>query len=184
MSVWEVTNKWMNSVASYVRTPEDMNDPNFRKQFGKGGAPLKWNKRPRFTLKVEKGNKQPKPRADINTINAPGLVLNAKARDVLGDFLTQFGQLLEVEVDGQVEYYYNVTQVIPGLDHQQSKIDVGYVDKAVFKKSAIPSEPVVFVDPAVVSRIFVNDAAKAELEARIAKHNIIGMSFAQRECSH
>jgi hypothetical protein len=182
MSVWEVTNKWMNSVASYVRTPEDMNNPNFRKQFGMGGTPLKWVKRPRFTVKVEKGNKRPKPRADVNTINAPGPVLNARARDVLGDFLTQFGQLLEVEVDGQVEYYYNVTHVIPGLDHEHSKIEVGYVDKAVFKKSAIPSAPAVFVDPAVVSRIFVNDAAKAELEARMAKHNIIGMSFVKREC--
>lgn len=182
MSVWEVTNKWMNSVASYVRTAEDMDDPHFRKQFGKGGTLLQWSRRPRFTLKAEKGSKAPKPRADINTINAPGPILNAKARDVLGDFLGQFGQLLEVDVDGQVEYYYNVTNVVTGLDPARSKIDVGFVDKAVFKQSAIPSEPAVFVDPAVVSRIFVNDAAKAELEARIAKHAIVGMSFAEREC--
>lgn len=182
MSVWELTSKQMNSVAAYVKTPEDMNDPNFRKQFGKGGTPLKWAKRPRFTIKLEKGSKQSKPRADVNTINAPGPVLNARARDILGDFLTQFGQLLEVEVDGQVEYYYNVTHVIPGLDREHSKIEIGYVDQAVFKKSAIPATPVVFVDPAVISRIFVNDAAKAELEARIAKHNITGLSFAKREC--
>lgn len=182
MSVWEVTNKWMNSVASYVRTAEDMDDPNFRKQFGKGGTSLQWSKRPRFTLKVEKGSQKPKPRADVNTINAPGPILNTKARDVLGDFLAQFGQLLEVEVDGQVEYYYNVTNVVPSLDHDHSKIEVGYVDKAVFKQSAIPTAPAVFVDPNVISRIFVNDAAKAELETRIAQHDIIGMSFAEREC--
>jgi hypothetical protein len=31
---------------------------------------------------------------------------------------------------------------------------------------------------------FVNDSAKPELEARIARHNVIGMSFAPSECAH
>jgi hypothetical protein len=183
MSVWEISNQWMNSVASYVRTAQDMEDPDFRKQFGKGGAHLEWSRRPQFTIKVEKGEKNPRPHADVNTINAPGPVLNAKARDVLGDFLKQFGQLLEVEVDGKVEYYYNVTNVVSALDQEHSRIRVGYVDKAVFKKSCIPTESAIFVDPAVTSRIFVNDVAKAELEARIAMNGLIGMSFLQRECT-
>lgn len=180
MSVWEITNKWMNDVASYARTAQDRNDPGFRTQFGTGGTPLSWQKPPHFTIKNEKGGKN-KPRADVNTINAPGFVLNARAKEALGDFLMRFGELLEVDVDGAAEYYYNATNVISCLDDQRSNIKAGYVATAVFKQSAIPSAPTLFMDPSVVSRVFVNTAAKAELDARIAKSGIIGMSFTERE---
>ena len=179
--MWEITNKWMNSVASYVRSDEEMRNPNFRKQFGRGGSPLQWAARPGFTIKVEKGKKKPKPRADINTINAPGPILNGRAKDALGDLLDRFGQFLEVDVDGDVEYYYNVTHVIPALDVECSQIKAGFVDKAVFHAAAIPSDPAVFIAPFVASRIFVNDSARTELEARIATHGLVGMSFVERE---
>jgi hypothetical protein len=182
MTVWEITNKWMNDYASLDRTPEDSINPKFEKQFGGDGSPLKWKKRPKFVVPVEKNKKKPRPRSDITTITLPGPILNEKARGALGDFLSQFGQLLELDVDGQVEYYYNVTNIVPCLDQDRSeKNSIGVVRKPVFSVSTTPNTPAVFKLPLSPVRIYVNDGAKEILEERIAKHGLIGMSFAERE---
>ena len=57
MTVWEITNKWMNDYADLVITPEDSLNPNFEKQFGGDGKPLHWKKRPKLTVFVEKERK-------------------------------------------------------------------------------------------------------------------------------
>lgn len=148
--------------------------------FDANGSALYWSSRPKLTVIVDEGRKQRLPRADGSPFTAEGLVFNARARDALGDFLVQFGQLLELDVDGGVEYYYNVTHVLACLDHERLTIEAGYVEKAVFRKSVMPDDLVLFIEPSITARIFVNDAAKAALEARIARHSLIGMSFAPR----
>lgn len=47
----------------------------------------------------------------------------------------------------------------------------------VFHGDRVPVEPTIFIEPTVTSRIFVNDAAKAILEERIAASKLVGMSF-------
>lgn len=180
MKVWEITNDWLDKVAMLVVTDEDKNSPQFWDQFGGNGAPLHWAKHPKLQVYVDKKRKKPKPRADISPFTPEGLVLNGKARDALGDFLIQFGQLLELDVEGHVEYYYNVTRVISCVDRDRSEVlPGGYVKTPVFKDSSVPEAAAVFRDSSIPTSIYANDKAKAELEQRIAKHGITGMSFKQ-----
>lgn len=180
MKVWEITNDLLDKVAMLVITDEDQYDLHFWDQFGGDGSPLHWNKRPKLQPFVDKRRKKPKPRADISPFRPGGLVLNGKARDALGDFLVQFGQLLELDVQGQVEYYYNVTRIIVCVDRDRSEVwPEGYVERAAFKDSSIPAAAAIFKDSTIKSKIYANDEAKIELEQRIVKHGITGMSFKQ-----
>lgn len=183
MTVWEVTNKWMNDVAGVGPDRRLEFDPDkhvaFWKQFEGDfdGQPLHWSTPPKLAILEDEDRKKPLPRADISPFTASGLIINQKARDALGDVLGQFGQLLEVDVAGQPEYYYNVTKIVDCLDHERSELVVGYVRVPVFQEQLVPTEPTIFREPSVATRIFVNEAAKSMLAERIAANKIIGMSF-------
>lgn len=181
MSVWEITNKWTNDVAGLTHADDIEFDATrsaeFWKQFEGHGSPLHWASKPRLTTIEYEERKKRRPRADVSPFTSPGLIVNAKVHSALGEFLGQFGQLLEVDVDGQVEYYYNVTNVLECLDREHSEIEAYYVEKPVFHEHLIPTAPTVFVDPELTARIFVNEAAKAALEKAIAENGIIGISF-------
>lgn len=182
MSVWQITNNLINDVAALVIPAAEQDDMKWWDKFGGNGTALRWRKRPKLELYIARGRKKPKPRADLSLLTAPGFVLSAKAKDALGDFLAQFGQLLEVEVEGQIEYYYNVTNIVPCIDRDRSeKRPEGTIAKEAFNDSAVPTLPAVFKDPLTArTRIYVNDGAKAVLEQRIAESGITGMHFAQR----
>ena len=182
MGVWEITNSLVNDVAMLVMTAKDRGDPDSGKEFDVNGKPLRWRRRPSLELYIAKGRKTPKPRADLSPFLPGVLVLNAKARAAIGDFLAQFGQLLEIDVVGQVEYFYNVTNVIPCIDRDRSeKRAAGTISKEVFNESVVPLPPAVFKDPLTAgTKIYVNDAAKSVLEHQIAEFGITGMHFARR----
>jgi hypothetical protein len=181
MTVWEITNQWANDVASLTHADDIEFDPEqsvqFWKQFEGFGSLLQWKSAPRLTTVENEGRRKRRPRADVSPFTSPGLVLNAKVHGALGAFLSEFGQLLEVDVDGQIEYYYNVTKVLECLDRGNSKIEAYYVEQPAFHEHLIPASPTVFVEPQLAGRIFVNEAAKAVLEKGIAESGITGMSF-------
>jgi hypothetical protein len=181
MTVWEITNKWANDVAGVTHADDIEFDPvgsvEFWRQFEGFGSSLLWNCRPRLATIEFEGRRKRRPRADVSPFTSPGLVVNAKVRGALGEFLSQFGQLLEVDVDGQVEYYYNVTNVLECLDRERSEKEGYYVERPVFHEGLIADTPVIFVEPELPGRIFVNDSAKGILDNGIAESGIIGMSF-------
>ena len=183
MPVWEITNKWMNDVAAVGPDPRSEFDPGhhvaFWKQFeGESiGKPLQWSRRPRLVIAKEGRGNKPLPRADISPFTAPGLVINEKARHALGDILGPFGQFLEIDVDGDTEYYYNVVTVIECLDDEHAEMSGAYVETPVFHEHRVPESPTVFVERSMFSRIFVNEAAKRQLDERIAANQLVGMSF-------
>jgi hypothetical protein len=178
MNVWAIKNDLLGKVAMLVATDEDGHSREFWAHFEGDGSPLHWTSRPKLAVFIDKRSKKPKPRADISPFTGDGLMINGKARDALGDFLSQFGQLLEVDVEGQVEYYYNITNVIHCVDqvHSVKRID-GTIAKPAFIDASIPKEASIFIDPSTVMDIYVNDAGKAELERRIKQAGIKGMSF-------
>ena len=190
MSVWEITNLLANTVALVGPSLEVQFDPDLSESFweqfdNKGpGHPLHWKRPPELAVLPKEGRRKPPPRADVSPFTAPGLVVNEKVRSILGDFLAQFGQLLEVHVDGKTEYYYNVTNVVSCLDREHSEFDGPYVEVPVFLESRVPSAPSVFIDLAIHGRIFVNDAAKVVLEARITTDKISGMDFKRWDASN
>ncbi|MDE2280010.1 MAG: hypothetical protein KGK06_03840 [Xanthomonadaceae bacterium] len=182
MSVWEITTSLIDKVAMLVAADDDESDfersEELAKRFDLAGVPLHWAVRPKLGVFVDKRSRKPKPRADISPFKPGALVLSEKAHQALGDFLAHFGQLLEVDVEGQAEYYYNVTNLIHCLDRGRSKIQpFGFVERAVLDEAAVPATPAVFKDPAIPTSIYVNDAAKASLEERIAERGLTGMGF-------
>jgi hypothetical protein len=186
MTVWEITHSWANDAAGLTHADDIELDPvasaAFWKQFEGLGSPLQWRTKPRLTAIEHAGGKK-RPRADVSPFTSPGLILNARVRDALGDLLLRFGQLLEVDVDGRTEYYYNVTNVLRCLDKEKSRFEAYYVERPVFQERLIPETPVVFVEPELPGRIFVNEGAKSALDKGIAESNIIGMSFRRADVS-
>jgi hypothetical protein len=183
MPVWEITNKWMNDVAAVGPDPRSEFDPDnnvaFWKQFegDSVGSALQWSHRPKLIICKESDRAKPLPRADISPFTAPGLVINEKARHALGDILGLFGQILEIEVAGQTEYYYNVINVIACLDREHAQTSGAYVEVPVFHKHLVPESLTIFVEPTMFGRIFVNEGAKTQLDERIAANQLVGMSF-------
>lgn len=103
------------------------------------------------------------------------MVVNEKVRSSIGDFFMRFGELLEINVDGNTEYYCNVTNVVPCMDAERSDMDAGHVEVPVLQARLVPVEPSIFIKPMICARIFVNGAAKSILEERTAANNICGM---------
>ncbi len=178
MTIWEIANDSIDKASMLVATESDRANLHFWDQFGGDGSPIHWSKPPKLQPFIDKKRSKPKPRVDISPFRPGSLALNARARDALGEFLGQFGQLLEIDVLGEVEYYYNITNVIDCIDHDRSNVlPGGFIKKPVFKDSAIPTQAAIFKDATHRSSIYVNGAAKSELEKRIAESGITGMSF-------
>ena len=91
----------------------------------------------------------------------PGaLVLNAHAYDVLGPFLSKFGQLLELQTETGLDprefyneaepgtrYFYNVTHLVPCVDLERSeRNDLGHIRLEVFDTANVPVEAAVSTD--------------------------------------
>ena len=108
-----------------------------------------------------------------------GLVLSEKAKDAIGAFLSHFGQLLQLEVDGIPHGYFDVMNLVHCIDKGASETCVpGTVDKKAFVEAALPAESAVFKDPLTAkARIDVNDAGRRVLEDSMASARIKGLLF-------
>lgn len=160
MAIWELRCAAPNDYAMLVPVDRDDIEEDL---FDATGAPKRWTDRPRVAFHVEKRRKAQKPRADVSLLVPGALVLDEKARAALGAFLLQSGQLLELDCEGEVRWFYNVTRMIECVDGEQSEtFDDGGIAREVFDESAVPAGPLVFKDPRTAPvRIYVNDAGKA-----------------------
>lgn len=176
MTIWQLKTQSPDTFAPLVPSEAQARSGIF--EFD--GTPKQWKRRPSVEVYQEGPKKNWLPRADASLMLAGSLVLNQKAVDALGSFLLQFGQLLEARVDGVIEYFYNVTELIDGNDADKSERRTsGSILKEVFRPEAVPDGPVVFKDPqTALIRIYVNDEAKQVLEAAIAAHRLTGFALA------
>lgn len=177
MAIFELTYGLLDEVAGLVFSNDDELESGM---FDSRGLSLTWLRRPQVTVFIEPRKKKPRPRADVSALRPGALVLNEKAKSVLGPFLGKFGQLLELECDGSVEYYYNVTHVIDCIDDEKcEKRSSGSISKEAFLKDRLPFEPAVFKDPRTATiRIYVNQGARTEIEGLVVKSGITGIAFA------
>lgn len=136
-----------------------------------------WKHRPAVEFFVEKRLKKQKPRADISFFVPGALVLNKKAHAALSHYLKRFGQLLELQHDDEILYFYNVTNLIDCIDLEHSEqLDGGGIVKETFKQAAIPGGPAIFKDPLTASaRIYINEAGKEFFDRLIAQWEITGV---------
>ena len=176
MAVWELRNANVNDFAMLVLPIED-EDIDADKVFGGTGTPLKWRKKRQLDVFVGKRRKTAQTRADVSAFMPGALVLNERAFQALGSFLASFGQLLPLSVDGQPEYFYNVTHLVRCVDLVRSrKRSDGTMAQEVFDEASIPVAPAVFKDPSTaVFRIYVNDSGKHVLEKSIADSKLTGV---------
>ena len=177
MTVWEIKTGLSDQVASLV-IPEADQVIGSMKRFGGDGSPLEWSKPLRLEPLADK-RKARKPLGDISPFLPGALVLSSSARDALGPFLSNFGQLLELDVEGHARYFFNVTNLVDCVDRERSeRRPGGVVGKETFIESAVPAEAAVFKDPATArSRLYVNETGKKMLEAAASAGGIHGLLF-------
>jgi hypothetical protein len=178
MKIWEFKNDLQKDVAVLVYADDAELEAGM---FDVNGELLHWEIQPHVKVFVEPRKKKAKPRADISALSPGALVLNAKAMAAIGEILAKFGQLLEIHVEGGVEWFYNVTHIIDCIDLENSTLrPEGSIAKEVFFSGRIPAEPAIFKDPrTALTRIYVNEAAKKLLQERMASADISGATFVE-----
>ncbi len=174
MTIWELRSAAVNDYAMLI--PLDRDDLE-EDTFDASGMAKHWKDRPRIAFHVEKRKQQQMPRADVSLLIPGALVLNEKARHALAGFLSTFGQLLELDCEGETRYFYNVTRVTSCIDTDRSELfEDGGIMREAFDGLRIPHEPAVFKDPLTAPvRIYVNDAGKAIIEGIVKDAGLTGI---------
>lgn len=139
------------------------------------GTPMLWKKKPKLEKFFDRRRKVQKERADIGYFCPGTLVLNRRAYDILHDFFAKFGELLEVDcVDGEA-WLFNVTTLIDCVDVEQSEKTGDIIDQEALFENNVPEAACIFKDPHMAARrIYLNQAAKTELENLFFQHKLTG----------
>lgn len=148
--------------------------------FASDGSPKHWPTRPTLIAGVEPGRKKPYPIPAFGHIELASLVLQPNVVSVLGDFLCQFGELLDVEYAGGLVYFYNVTKLVSCVDVARSTMlpTGGAIMRPAFHPDAVPQEPLIFKDPLTAkTRLYATTAAKAYMEPILKQHRLAGLTF-------
>lgn len=176
MAVFELRNACVSDHAMVV--PVDDHEL-LEGRFWIDGKPKNWMDRSVVEFADSKRRKNKRPPADVSAMLPGALVLNERARDALGSFLSQFGQMLELDCGGtgEIRYLYNVTNVVPCVDIGRSeKNDRGHVRLERFNDLLTPRKAAVFKDPSTVkTRIYINGAGRAILDPLIASAKLTGV---------
>lgn len=178
MTVWEFKPGNVNDYAPLVFMSDKDIDSGM---FDAEGEVLSWTRKPKIKVFVEPGKKKAQPLADISALIPGALALNDKAKAALEPFLSRFGQLLEMDCNGEPRWFYNVTNVVPCIDEERSeKRPTGALSKEEFLQNKVPAEATVFKDPLTARvKIYVNDSAKSTLERLIAEASLVGAAFVE-----
>jgi hypothetical protein len=177
MKVWQLTTGRTEEVATLV-IPEADQTIGSMKRFGGDGSPLDWPSPPRLEARAGKG-RRPRPLGDLGPFLPGALVLGEKAREALGPFLSRFGQLLQVDVDGTAHWFYNVTHVVSCIDSARSEQRAGgTIGREAFVEASVPVEASVFKDPVTArARIYINEPGRRVLETMATQANLQGLKF-------
>lgn len=178
MKVWELRCGSVNDFSMIVPAGPDAS------KFDVEGLPLDWMSRPviEYADSRSRGKKK-RPVADVAAIGGGAFVLSPRAKEVLGPFLSQFGQLLEVQTFGGAEfrYFYNVTNLVQCVDIEASeKSDWGSLKREVFYDINVPRTAAVFKDLSTAAwRIYTNDPGRALLERLASEAGLTGLEVGE-----
>ncbi len=179
MQIWEMRYDGINQYSVLVPSEDDSN---LLPIYLTDGKEKHWDRRPSVEPFIEKRKKLQKPRADLSYLSVGSIVLNTKAYLALKDFLSPFGQLLELDCKGETEYFYNVTKLVPCIDYQRSEKKGKSVVKEVFLAEDVAeiaaNSPLIFKDPYTArTRIYLNQAAKEKFEELALGAGLFGARF-------
>lgn len=176
MTVWELRYTSVNDYAMVVSLDDH---DSLAGRFRIDGTPKNWTDRPLVGFADSTRRKNKRPPADVSAMVPGVLILSERAKDAIGPFLSQFGQLLELDCEGtgEIRYFYNVTNVVQCVDVEHSqKTQLGDVKMESFNESQVLKEAAVFKDPSTLKvRIYINDAGKAIIDPLIASAKLTGI---------
>ncbi len=174
MAIWELRCGSVNEFASIVSRDYDNIEDEL---FDTDGRPKDWKDRPLVGYAVDKRKKTQKPRADVSLLLPGALVLNERARAALGPFLSKFGQLLELDCEGEPRWFFNATNLVACVDKDRSeKFEDGGIMLEALDESKAPKAAAVFKDPLTAPvRIYVNDAGKRTVEKLATDAGLTGI---------
>lgn len=174
--IWELRYASVDDYAMVV--PLDDEDM-LSGRFDMDGNPKNWMDRPLVGFADSKRQKHKRPPVDVSAMIPGAFVLNERAKETLGPFLSKFGQLLELDCEGtgEIRYLYNVTNIVPCVDVERSeKTERGRIKMEVFNDADVPKDASVFKDPSTVtSRIYINDEGRAVLDPLIVGSELTGI---------
>ncbi len=173
--LWELTS---GGVAGFANLTSKNYEDLLGGMFNTDGKPKAWGKVPSVEPTFYKGKKPQPPTADIGWFTPGTIILNGKALAVLNDFLSRFGEFLEMDCQGSPRYFYNVTNLVSCVDFEKSEKIETAVTKPEFILDAIPADAQVFKDPLTAGgRIYATRAAREVLEGIIAENALTGLRF-------
>lgn len=178
MAIWELRCGSVNDFASLVSRDRDNIEDEL---FDTDGSPKDWKDRPLVGYAVDKRKKTQKPRADISLLFPGALVLGERAREALGPFLSKFGQLMELDCEGEFRWFFNATNLVSCVDKARSeKFEDGGIRLEAFEESKAPKDAAVFKDPLTAPiRIYVNDEGKRTIEKLAQDAGLTGIECAK-----
>lgn len=176
MTIWELRCASAHDYAMVVSlSVDDMHE----RLFDADGSSKNWVDRPLVGFADSSRRKHKRSPADVSAMVAGALVLNERAREALGSFLSKFGQLLELDCEGtgEIRYFYNVTNMVSCVNLERSeKSTFGDVKMEVFDESLVPEAPAIFKDPMTADvRIYINDAGKRLMDNLVASAGLTGI---------
>lgn len=178
MKIWELRCGNVDDFSMVVPAGPDV------PKFDVEGLPLHWFSPPviEYADSRSRGKKK-RPVADVAAIGGGAFVLSPRANEVLGPFLSQFGQLLEVQRLGGAEfrYFYNVTNLVNCVDPKASEMSTwGSLKRESFYDINVPRSPAVFKDPSTAAwRMYTNDAGRALLERLATEAGLTGLEVGE-----
>jgi hypothetical protein len=177
VSVWELKSGRVDAFAPLVLTTADRARAALLFADAK---PKEWNPAPSVEFLVDKRTKK-LSRADVPMLVPGALALTSRAKEALGPLLSRFGQLLQLDCKDQPVWYFNVTTVIDCLDRQSpAQRKDGSPAKETFLSDKLPTDATIFKEPSRLrSRIYVNDAARAAIEAIVADAGLTGIAIVE-----
>jgi hypothetical protein len=186
MAIWKF-NSVSNDYTYFLEMPEQIKLENI---FLTDGTPKDWRTPPKLRPHVEKNKKKQMPLADLSYISPGTILLNSKAYQALKDFLLPFGELLEVECMNEggllgdkvseTYYFYNVTNIIPCIDLENSEKLGNKIIKDAYFPDRIPNDVQIYRDPQRLRvQIYLSEAAKDQFTRLIAENKLTGGEFVQ-----
>ncbi len=162
----------LNSFAPLVDHPDSKTPIDY---FIWDGKPKNWSIKPRVQKFFDKKLKIQQERSDIGWFFPGTIALNQRAFKALHAYLEQFGELLQLDCDDGEAWLFNCTTLIECVDYERSEKRANFVRREVFFEDNLPIQASIFKDPLTVLRkIYLNQAAKDDLEKLFAEHQLTG----------
>jgi hypothetical protein len=141
---------------------------------------LMWNEPPELILKSSPHNQKkhkgkPLRVPDIGHLTPGSVIINKKAVKALGEHFTNFGHLVQLEVEGETWYSYVVTNVLEGVVDMENSIvsRSGTMKRPAFFANKLPNESQIFKTPETgLMQIFFNDNGEGTLQTLLQENDI------------